>query len=106
MVFANQFGYVRIVKRKSYSESVDSLSSLSETDPVRSITEQFGDNVRKRRTDLGLSQAELAELAGLDRTYIGSVERGERNLSLTNIVRLAEALNCTPVDLMQGIKSP
>ena len=73
---------------------------------MRSITEQFGDNVRKRRTALGLSQAELADIAELDRTYIGSVERGERNLSLTNIVRLADALSCTPIALMEGIKSP
>lgn len=68
------------------------------------VTEQFGANVRARRENLGLSQAELADIASLDRTYIGGVERGERNISLVNIVKIAKALECTPADLMKGIK--
>lgn len=68
------------------------------------VTEQFGANVRARRENLGLSQAELADLATLDRTYIGSVERGERNVSLNNIVKIAKALNCLPADLLKGLR--
>jgi transcriptional regulator with XRE-family HTH domain len=53
---------------------------------------QFGHNVRTYRLALGLSQEALAELAGLHRTYIGSIERGERNVGLDNIHVLARAL--------------
>ncbi|MER2511941.1 MAG: helix-turn-helix transcriptional regulator [Nitrosomonas ureae] len=53
---------------------------------------RFGCVVRERRTSLGLSQEELAELADLHRTYIGQVERGERNISFDNMERLAGAV--------------
>jgi transcriptional regulator with XRE-family HTH domain len=57
-------------------------------DPKKS----FGQKMRKLRKIKGLSQEKLAEMSGLDRTYIGSVERGERNISLLNIFRIAESL--------------
>lgn len=60
----------------------------------------FAKNLRKKRGDHGLSQEALASLAGLHRTYIGSVERGERNISIDNIERLAKALGCKVVDLL------
>ncbi len=47
-----------------------------------------------------MSQEALAGLAGLHRTYVGSLERGERNVSLLNIYRLAKALRCTPAALL------
>lgn len=52
----------------------------------------FGAAVRARRAELGLSQEELATRAGLHRTYIGGIERGERNVSLNNILAIADAL--------------
>ncbi len=52
----------------------------------------FGEAVRKFRREKNLSQEALADLAGIHRTYIGDVERGVRNLSLVNIVRIANAL--------------
>ena len=52
----------------------------------------FGEAVRKFRREKGISQEALADLAGIHRTYIGDVERGVRNLSLLNIVRIAQAL--------------
>jgi transcriptional regulator with XRE-family HTH domain len=67
---------------------------------MASARNNFGRSVRERRLAKGLSQEALADLAGLHRTYIGSVERGERNVSLDNIVRLAEALECYPADLL------
>jgi len=60
----------------------------------------FGDRVRELRTAAGLSQEALAEHAGLHRTYVGSVERGERNISLDNIYALAEALSVAAGDLL------
>ena len=60
----------------------------------------FGKRVRALRTELGWSQEQLAFEAGLDRTYVGGVERGERNIALVNICRIAKALGLTPADLM------
>jgi transcriptional regulator with XRE-family HTH domain len=65
---------------------------------------EFGKRVRSIRNDLGWTLEELAEEAGMHWTYIGSVERGERNLSLINIVRLARALGVGPEDLVRGLR--
>ena len=64
---------------------------------TRSPTHHFGQRDRARRYELGLSQEALAEAAGMHRTYVGSRERGERNVALLNIVRLAEALELDPL---------
>jgi transcriptional regulator with XRE-family HTH domain len=63
----------------------------------------LGNNVRNLRQELGVSQEKLAEACGLHRTYIGAVERGERNISLLNIVILARALKVRPADLFEGL---
>ena len=68
------------------------------------LAKKFGANVRRFREALGLSQEELAERCGLHRTYVGSVERGERNVSLENIVFIARAVNETPGALLDGLK--
>lgn len=54
---------------------------------------RFGQRVREFRQQKGISQERLAELCGLHRTYVSSVERGERNISLLNIAKLATALD-------------
>ncbi len=59
----------------------------------------FGERVRALRSALGLSQEALAERADLHRTYVGSVERGERNIGLDNIHALADALDVPAADL-------
>jgi transcriptional regulator with XRE-family HTH domain len=63
---------------------------------AKSRRESFGARVREIRKQHGISQEELAHRAGLDRTYVGSVERGERNISLDNIWLLADALGVAP----------
>ncbi len=64
---------------------------------------KFGRNVRNRRLELGMSQEELAFNCELDRSYMGSVERGERNISLMNIVKIAKALGVEPEVLLKKI---
>ena len=61
----------------------------------------FGKAVRTARHELQLSQEELAHRAGVHRTYVGGVERGERNPSLVNIYRLADGLDRTPSALLE-----
>jgi transcriptional regulator with XRE-family HTH domain len=68
---------------------------------MSSILNVIGSNVRHYRTILGLSQEKLAELAGLHRTYVGAVERGERNISAKNIAKIAEVLGVEPYRLVK-----
>jgi transcriptional regulator with XRE-family HTH domain len=68
--------------------------------------EQFGRRVRALRERLGLSQEALAAQAGIHRTYMGGIERGERNICLKNIVRLAAALGVHPRDLFDEAVGP
>ena len=65
------------------------------------IQKRFGDRIRSLRQLRKLSQEELAFRAGIHRTYLGGVERGERNPALKNINSLAEALNVTLAELFQ-----
>ncbi len=67
------------------------------------IRERFGDAVRARREELGLTQEDLAEKAGIHRTYLSDVERGSRNLSLVNVERLAVALSLKIWELFQRV---
>ena len=64
---------------------------------------RFGINVRARRAAMEFSQEGLAEKADLDRTYIGGIERGERNLTLISARRVAKALKTTVSELCEGI---
>lgn len=75
---------------------------MTEDDNITETRLLFARNLRKEREARGISQEMLAELAGLHRTYVGSVERGERNISIDNIERLAKALGMEPVDLLRG----
>jgi transcriptional regulator with XRE-family HTH domain len=65
------------------------------------IKQRFGKRVRQLRVERSLSQEGLALQCDLDRSYIGGVERGERNVSLVNIHRIAAALNVEPAELLK-----
>lgn len=66
----------------------------------------LGRNLRRLRLAAGLSQEDLAERAGLHRTYVSSVERGNRNLTLESIYSLAAALGCDARDLLAPAVTP
>lgn len=60
-----------------------------------------GRNIRRLRQERGLSQEDLADEIGVHRTYMGGVERGERNLTLRSLERLAERLGVSPLSLLE-----
>lgn len=64
----------------------------------KTTLEKFGEKVREERHKLGLSQEELASRAGVHRTYIGMIERAEKNITLENIEKIAKALGIRIVD--------
>lgn len=66
---------------------------------------RFGARVRELRESLGISQEVLADRAGLHRTYLGGVERGERNIGLLNILRISAALEVPPEELLKSVQS-
>jgi len=70
---------------------------------MNDIQKKFGENVRKHRNKQQISREKLAELSGLHWTYIGSVERGERNISIKNIKKIADGLKVKISDLFVGI---
>ena len=70
---------------------------------MEDVRVRFGKALRQWRRRLGVSQEEFADLCGLDRTYVGGIERGERNLALVNIEKLARALKISLSDLFRGV---
>jgi transcriptional regulator with XRE-family HTH domain len=75
-------------------------------EPLSQATAELGARVRSHRQKLGLSQEGLADVSGLHWTFVGQVERGRRNLSLHNLLKLADALGIDPGQLVSGLKPP
>ena len=73
--------------------------------PMSEAARQLGERVRERRHALGLSQERLAEDSDLHWSALGRIERGQSNLTLTNLIRLAEVLEVNPGDLVRGLRS-
>ena len=70
---------------------------------MEDVRVRFGHAVRKRRKKLGVSQEAFADLCGLHRTYMGGIERGERNVSLVNVEKIAHALKISLTQLFRGV---
>ena len=62
----------------------------------------LGEALRRTRLTLGMSQESLALLAGLDRSYLGGIERGEHNVAIINLIRIADALGMNASELLDG----
>ncbi len=69
-----------------------------------SLRKKFGKNIRAKRLRLSMTQERLAELAGIHPTYLGSVERGERNVGINNIEKIAKALDCRVAQLFEDLE--
>jgi len=67
------------------------------------LLSRVGARIRRVRLEQGLSQESLALAAGLDRSYVGSVERGQRNVAVLNLKRIATALHLTLSELLDGL---
>jgi transcriptional regulator with XRE-family HTH domain len=74
--------------------------------PLSSSTKEFGQRVRAHRHELGLSQEALADRCAVHWTFLGQIERGQRNLSLHNILKVAKGLGVDPAELVRGLKPP
>jgi len=64
---------------------------------------RFGRALRQKRSKMGVSQEAFADLCGLDRTYVGGIERGERNVALVNLEKIAKALNLSLSELFRHV---
>ncbi|MEN8352762.1 helix-turn-helix domain-containing protein [Acinetobacter towneri] len=69
---------------------------------MNKIEQRLGDQLKIVRLKKGLTQEQLAELSGLHRTYIGSVERGERNITVKNLYKILLAMNCSLSDFFKS----
>ena len=70
---------------------------------MEDIRVRFGKALRKKRNKLGVSQEAFADMCELDRSYIGGIERGERNVALVNIEKLAKTLRISISELFKGV---
>jgi transcriptional regulator with XRE-family HTH domain len=75
-------------------------------EPLSPATQLLGERIRAERGALGLSQEALAHQAGIHWTFLGQVERGQRNISLRNLLKIAGGLGVDPAELVQGLKPP
>ena len=78
------------------------MARVSKQLDANACLERLGQAIRVQRKGVGLSQEALADAAGLDRSHMGRIERGERNLTLLNLIRIAKALDRKPSNLLDA----
>ncbi|WP_083931664.1 helix-turn-helix domain-containing protein [Methyloferula stellata] len=69
------------------------------------LVRQFGLEVKRRRTELGITQEVFADISGLHRTYISGIERGDRNPTIDIVFTIARALKCEPIDILPKLSN-
>ena len=69
-------------------------------DPAQLLKRKLANEIRRRREVLGLSQEKFADSCGIHRTYIGAIERGERNITIGTLQKIADALECEITELI------
>jgi transcriptional regulator with XRE-family HTH domain len=79
----------------------DAQNKHKENKPKNEAVVKFGKAVRSRREAMGISQENLAYKAGVNRTYIGTIERGEKSVTVASIVKIAKALDVTAAEIFQ-----
>jgi transcriptional regulator with XRE-family HTH domain len=70
---------------------------------MEDVRVRFGRGIRKRRQKIDVSQEEFADMCSLDRTYIGGIERGERNVGLVNVEKIAKAFRISLAELFRDV---
>ena len=88
----------------NHSMQAVTFASMTIKPPDCPLVAVFAQNVRRRRLELGLSQEALAERAGVHRTYIGMIERSEKNVTIYNIWRCANALGMAAHELLRPLE--
>ena len=86
-----------------FLEKTGSLFVRNSQSLVQAPSAGFGKAVRQKRHKLGVSQEAFADLCGLDRTYVGGIERGERNVALVKIEKIAQALKISLSELFRRV---
>ena len=81
-------------------------SGRTAREPLSEATRELGERVRARRHQVGKSQEQLAQESSLHWSYLGQVERGQRNPTMHNILKLAEVLGLDPCELVRGLRAP
>ncbi|MGB7370800.1 helix-turn-helix domain-containing protein [Erythrobacter sp.] len=81
--------------------SLESVTRVSGINDPNEILQRIGRAIRELRTEAGLSQEALADASSIDRSHLGRIERGERNLSVLNLARIARALNLSGSGLLE-----
>ena len=90
--------------QKEHSATIGAMPRTSGKHDKDKLLVLFGDSVRVRRKALKMSQEALADYAGIDRSHIGKIERGERNVTLLNMARIAEAMKCKLSEILTDAK--
>jgi transcriptional regulator with XRE-family HTH domain len=76
------------------------------SEPLSPATQLLGERIKAERNALGLSQEALAHQSGIHWTFLGQVERGQRNISLHNLLKIAGGLGVDPAELVSGLQAP